>query len=93
MHLVLHVHINGVQYSINDPEIQSSCGSVPVNWFENKDRPESATKTVNLISHLIQGRKKLDKEWHKWHHTSTYTNHLEVQRKMELFQSGYSSLH
>ena len=93
MQLALQLQVNGVQYSINTPDIQSSCGTVPVNLFEYKDSPESATKTVNLVSHPLKRRKKFDMELHERHHASTYTNHLEVQRKMELFQSGDSSLH
>ena len=62
MQLALQLQVNGGQYSINDPDMQSSCGTVPVNFFEYKDRPESATKMVNLVSHPIQKRKKMDKE-------------------------------
>ena len=51
---MLQLQVSGEQYSINDPVMQSSCGTVPVRWFENKDMPESTIKTAIGVSHLWQ---------------------------------------
>ena len=51
--LVLQLQVNGEQYSINDPVMQSSCGTVPVKLFEYNNMPESATKTVIVFSHPL----------------------------------------
>ena len=40
--LVVQLHVNGKQYPIKDPAMQSSCGTAPVKLFEYKDMPESA---------------------------------------------------
>ena len=50
---VLQLHINRKQYSNNDPVIQSSCGIVPVRLIEYMDMPESATKTLIVVSHPV----------------------------------------
>ena len=49
--LVLQLQVNGKQYSISDPVIQSSCGTVPVKLLEYMDMPESTTKTAIEVSH------------------------------------------
>ena len=36
--------------------MQSSCGTVPVRLFENKDMPEAAIKTAIEVSHPQQRR-------------------------------------
>ena len=59
---MLQLQVNGEQYSINDPVRQSSCGTVPVKLFEYIDIPESATKTVIVVSHPLQ---KDGKAWMK----------------------------
>ena len=51
--LVLQVHVSGKQYSINDPVMQSSCGTVPVKLFEFKDMPESAIQIAIEVSHPL----------------------------------------
>ena len=56
--LVLQLQVNGKQYSISDPVMQSSCGTVPVKLFEYKDKPESATKRVIVVSHSLQQDRK-----------------------------------
>jgi hypothetical protein len=47
----LQLQINGKQYSIKDPVMQSFTGTVPVKLFEYKDKPESAIKTAIEVSH------------------------------------------
>ena len=47
---MLQLQVNGEQYSINEPVMQSSCGTIPVKLFEYKDKPESATKTFIVVS-------------------------------------------
>ena len=59
---MLQVHVNGKQNSINDPVMQSSCGTVPVRLVENKDMPESTIKTAIQVSHPLQ---KEGKAWMK----------------------------
>ena len=51
---MLQLQVSGEQYSINDPVMQSSCGTVPVRLFENKDMPEAAIKTAIEVSHPWQ---------------------------------------
>ena len=51
---MLQLQVNGKQYSINDPVMQSSCGIVPVKLFEYNEIPESVTKTGFMVSHLLQ---------------------------------------
>ena len=60
--LMLQLQVSGKQYSINDPVMQSSCGTVPKKLFEYKDMPESATQTEIVVSHPIQ---KEGKAWMK----------------------------
>jgi hypothetical protein len=59
---MLQLQVSGKQYSINDPVMQSSCGTVPVRLFENKDIPESTIKTAIEVSHPLQ---KEGKAWIK----------------------------
>ena len=50
--LVVQLQVNGEQYSIKDPVMQSSCGTAPMKLFEYKDMPESAIKTaIRLVIH------------------------------------------
>jgi hypothetical protein len=76
---VLQLQVNGKQYSISDPVIQSSSGTVPVKLFEYMDTPESTTKTAIEISHYMKTIKMPNKGQHNSSHTSTYTNGLAVQ--------------
>ena len=59
---MLQLQVNEEQYSINDPVMQSSCGTVPVRLVENKDMPESTIKTAIQVSHPLQ---KEGKAWIK----------------------------
>ena len=59
---MLQLQVSGKQNSINDPVMQSSCGTVPVKLFEYKDIPESATQTEIVVSHPLQ---KEGKAWMK----------------------------
>ena len=51
---MLQLQVSGKQNSINDPVMQSSCGTVPVKLFEYNDIPESTTKTAIEVSHPLQ---------------------------------------
>ena len=55
---MLQLQVNGEQYSINDPGLQSSCGTVPVKLFEYKDKPESVAKIVIVVSHHLPKMEK-----------------------------------
>ena len=54
MQLILQLQVNGKQYSINDPVMHNSQGTVPVKLFEYKDMPESPIKTAIEVSHPWQ---------------------------------------
>ena len=51
---VLQLHVNGKQYSIKDPVMHSSSGTVPAALFEYTDMPESAIKIIIVVSHPLQ---------------------------------------
>ena len=88
---MLQLHTSGKQYSINDPVMQSSCGTVPVRLVAYMDMPASAIKTVILVSSSLQKRTSLENNHDNSSYTSTYTNCLAVQGQTELFQSEDSS--
>ena len=88
---VLQLHTTGKQYSINDPVMHSSCGTVPVRLVAYMDMPASAIKTVILVSSSLQKRTSLENNHDNSSYTSTYTNCLAVQGQTELFQSEDSS--
>ena len=88
---VLQLHTTGKQYSINDPVMHSSCGTVPVRLVAYMDMPESAIKqSLWSVVHYIK-LISLKNNHHNSSHTSTYTNCLAVQGQTKLFQSEDSS--
>ena len=52
--LVVQLQVNGEQYSIKDPVMQSSCGTAPMNLFEYKYMPESVKTTEVVLGHPSQ---------------------------------------
>ena len=58
--LVLQLQVNGKQYAIKDPAMQSSCGTAPMKLFEYKNIPESAKKIEIVLGHPSQQEKHPD---------------------------------